>query len=1633
MSKFNEPDQAADCYNPFVKKIVKKSKADLAKATIKIMKSSPMATSVKPIRRFIDSYLSSVALSDISELSSENFFGLMRAHWKLAKKRQPGETKVNVYNPSLKQSGWDCEYTVIEVINDDMPFLVDSVFSKLSRLGLDTQLVLHPIFNVMRSRIGKFEGFSFNTPVTPQAVSESFMHFQVSKQPSEQLVEIRKEIFKVIKDVSIAVEDWVDMRATLSSAIEKIDIQHHGACEEDIHEVKDFLKWVHDDHFTFLGYQDYDFVNKGKKFVITSNKKSSLGIFRNENYLSEPFIKKQSSKPRITGTLTSIPRELITVNKTDTISNVHRAVHMDSIGILRHNKQGKVIGQKVFVGLFTSGAYCRSPHDIPMLRLKLKKIFGRSGFASSSHDGKALLNILETYPLDELFQASDSHLFETALGILHLKRDQRVALFIRCDDFERFVSCIVYVPKDNFTTDIRKKIQKVLESSFAGEQRAYYTQIGDNALARLHIIIKTKPGNIPRYKKSHIEADLLDVTCSWGDSLLENLTEIYGKEKALNLYKRYNPAFLPAYKDKFRGNQAAKDIENIEQTLNIGKLSMSLFRPETEKSNQFHFKVYHPSQLIPLSDVLPILEDLGLRVLNEIPYVVHPDSVEDKKVVIHDFGVITRNGSKVDLVAVRKNFQDTFSRAWSGEIESDGFNALVLFAGLGWREVMFLRACCKYLRQVGVAFSQEYMEQTLTNNAHISCKIVDLFEARFDPSIEGKSKTILKRLEIELEKVKSADEDRILRRYINLVMSMLRTNFYQTTNNGPKPYLSFKFDSEKIDELPLPRPFREIYVYSPKVEGIHLRFGMVARGGLRWSDRREDFRTEVLGLVKAQQVKNTVIVPVGSKGGFVVKNTLTVSDRNAFQAEGIECYKLFISGLLDLTDNLRGKKVIPPKETVRKDRDDPYLVVAADKGTATFSDIANSIAIKYGFWLGDAFASGGSDGYDHKKMGITARGGWESVKRHFREMGINTQRENFDVIGVGDMSGDVFGNGMLLSSHICLIGAFNHQHIFVDPEPDAARGIVERKRLFRMQRSSWTDYNLSLISKGGGIFDRSAKSIELSPEIQKRFNLSKTKVTPNELIRALLMAKADLLWFGGIGTYLKNTGETHFDVGDRANDAIRINANQLNVRVVGEGANLGVTQRGRVQAALNGVRIYADSIDNSAGVDCSDHEVNIKILIDQIVSQGSLTKKQRNSLLAQMTEEVGQQVLVDNYNQTLAINMILYQGMGTFDNQVRLMRFLEKSGRLNREVEFLPNDEVLIDRGASRSGLTGPEIAVLMSYAKIWISEEILASDLPDDITLQDDLVAYFPTPLRKSYKNEIINHRLSRQIIATQLTNSVVNRAGGTFIYDLMERTGKLSSDVVKAYNIAWRCLGMGAIWSEIDALDNKVSAAVQTQMRLDTNQFIEWVTLWFLRNGRGSLKIGSHVDEFFDGFKVLYDCISESLPKHYLRDVSARAEPYIVEGVPENLAIRVSGLVNMFSGCDILRLAETRKLSVLDASRLYFAIGSRFHLGSLRAASNSLENQSHWQKLATASLIEEIYGLQLTLAGKVLDSCGKRKKSFKINEALSAWIEKNKNSVERTDQIIAEIASMENNDFAMLSVASRQLRSLADASVRG
>jgi len=1601
--------------------------ADIIKKAGTISRGKLATDDQDRFRRFLAAYFHNVPAQDLKQIGADALYGIAHSHLVLGKHRKPGHAVVRVFNPDAKKQGWRSAHTIIEIVNDDMPFLVDSVTGELNRQNLTVHLVVHPIIRVARDGDGTFRDILDGAKGADGAIAESFMHIQITQQSGKRLKEIEAALKRVLDQVRLAIEDWKPMRARMQQVIEELTNPPAGADPEQTAEVREFLRWIHDNQFTFLGYREY--VHNRAAHTIKIDRKNGLGILRDSKVVVFDEMRKLDSASARVKAFVESP-SLLMVVKTNRRSVIHRSVHMDAIGIKRFDAKGAVVGQHLFIGLFTSVAYSRSPWEIPLLRRRLKNAVARAGFPASSHDGKALTHILETFPRDELFQVSDDYLLETALGILHLQDRQRVALFVRRDDFERFMSCLIFVPRDRYTTALRLKMQKILEDAFKGEATAHHATLGDSALARLHLILRTTPGDIPAFDVKKLEAQLVEAARSWTDVLSEALIGRFGEERGLDLMHRYGTAFSAGYQDAYTGETALDDIERIEKLLAEGGIGMNLYQVDGQPESRIRFKVYHPDRALSLSDVLPLFEHMGFKVLDESPYKVVLAADGAKVVMIHDFGLENRSGGAIDIAAIRDMFQDAFRRVWAGDTESDGFNALVSGVGLNWREVVIVRAISKFLRQANIPFSQAYMEQTLAKNGVIARQIVDLFLALFDPAEKGREKkteAIRAKINADLEAVVSADEDRILRRFVNVVDSMLRTNFFQpAADGGPKSYLSFKLNSKNIDELPLPRPLREIFVYSPRMEGVHLRFGLVARGGLRWSDRREDFRTEILGLVKAQQVKNAVIVPVGSKGGFVCKWSTPPGDRDAFLKEGIECYKILISGLLDITDNIKGPKIVPPKNVVRGDPDDPYLVVAADKGTATFSDIANGVSLAYGHWLGDAFASGGSQGYDHKKMGITARGAWESVKRHFREMGKNIQKEDFTVAGVGDMSGDVFGNGMLLSPHIKLLGAFNHMHIFVDPDPDPAKSLEERQRLFNLPRSAWSDFDKSVMSKGAAIYERSAKSLTLTPEIKERFGIAKDKVTPNELMQTLLKSEVDLLWFGGIGTYVKAETESNADAGDRANDAIRINGGDIRAKVMGEGANLGATQLGRIEYALNGGRLNTDSIDNSAGVNCSDHEVNIKILIDSVVAKGGLNQKQRNKLLAEMTEEVGGLVLKSNYAQSQAITMVDTRGVLALDNQSRLMRRLERTGRLDRAVEFLPDDETLNERKLAKKGLTRPEIAILMSYAKIWLYDELLASNVPDDPELERDLVQYFPTPLRAKYKKEIGEHRLRREIIATRLTNSLVNRVGGTFISEFMEKTGKPAAEIARAYTIAREVFNMRELWEAIEALDDIAPTSVQTDMILASNHLIEWVTLWFLRNGKPGLDMGEHVKEFQAGITELSTGLTKALPAHYLTDLKARAKHYVDKGVPEKLAMAVANLVNLYSGCDVVKLANFRKMKVLNVARVYFAVGTRFHLGGLRAAADAIGSDTHWQQLAIAALIEEIYSHQLTLANRVLDFADGK---LDADKAVQGWIDRNKAAVEPTEQLMSELWATPINDLSMIAVASRQLRAMTDA----
>lgn len=1605
----------------------------LIKAAQKAAQKVFKGAKAKQLQTVVADYFGNVPEQDVEDLGGPGLMRLAAGHLALGETRKLRQTKIRAFNPDKKRDGWVSNYSVIEIVTDDMPFLVDSVSSEITRRELSINLVIHPIFKVRRSKNGKITGILERGEMDVDARGESYMHFEVAQQPQKILDEIAASLADVLSDVRASVEDWRPMRERMEVAIEDLSVEPRGVHPEEAKEVRELLRWLHDNHFTFLGFREYKVSGSGKKARVIVDRSSGLGVLRDASVsVFESFQSKDTLSPEIAESLTG--GNLLSVTKTNQRSVVHRSVHMDAIGINKLDSKGKVIAHRLFVGLFTSIAYNLSPRNIPLLGRRLQKVVDLSGYTRDSHDGKALLNILETYPRDELFQIDENTLHDIAIGILHLQERQRVALFVRHDAFGRYLSCLAFVPRDRYNTELRQRIQEILAEAFGGQPSAFFTHLGDSPLARVHMIIKLPSRKIPKYNVEAIEAAITAAARSWADTLLEALVNRDGEAAGHDTHDRIKSAFGAAYQVTYNTDQVLEDIDKLNEVDTTGAIGLHLYRHPGADANSVNFKLYIPNDKVALSDALPLFEHMGFKVIDEAgPHTIKISHGVNDRIVIHDFGLSTRDGSDIDLDKVRDNFEDAFAKVWQGRAESDGFNGLVVTAGLSWREVVVIRAYCKYLRQVGITYSQAYMEQTMVKHRKFSRLLVNMFMAVFTPG-RTKQKVSPGKMRTEyiamLEDVSSADEDRILRKFLNVLDSTLRTNFFQMAEDGePKSYVSFKIDSKAIDDMPLPRPFREIWVYSPRVEGVHLRFGYVARGGLRWSDRPEDFRTEVLGLVKAQQVKNAVIVPVGSKGGFVCKQPPADGGRDAFLEEGIACYKTFLSGLLDITDNIDGQKIIKRDNVVRRDDDDAYLVVAADKGTATFSDIANGVSAEYGHWLGDAFASGGSQGYDHKKMGITARGGWESVKRHFREMGIDCQSEDFTCVGVGDMSGDVFGNGMLLSKHIKLLAAFNHMHIFVDPDPDPASSWKERKRLFDMGRSSWTDYDAKKMSKGAVIFERNAKSLKLTSQIKALFGFDKDVVTPNELLIAILRHNADLMWFGGIGTYIKAASESAADVGDRANDAIRINGADVRAKMIGEGANLGVTQLGRIEFASHGGRLNSDSIDNSAGVDSSDHEVNIKILLGQVTSTGRLTEPARNKLLAKMTNEVAGLVLEHNYDQTQAISLIQSRGIHMVENQHRLIKKLERLGLLNRSVEYLPDDETIAERTTAKKSFVRPETAVLVSYAKLWTYEEILDSSVPDDPYLFDDLVNYFPTPLRKTYRDDIANHRLRREIIATRLTNNMINRMGGSFVNEVGEKTGKGVAEIARAWYIAHEIFDMPSLWSEIEALDNKVPAETQTSMLMDTHHLLEWVTLWFLRNGDTGLSIGDHCGAFRNGMRELAGNLSSTLPSHYVDDMKHRGEPYADHGVPEALAYRVANLVNLYSGCDIVQLATRRKLDVLNVARGYFAIGTRFRMGRLRAAADHMESDTHWQQLANAALIEEIYSHQLRLTETVLD---KAKKTTPPKKAVDDWIKGNPGLVEPTDLMLGELWNIEVNDLSMIAVASRQLRAMVDGAAK-
>jgi glutamate dehydrogenase len=1568
--------------------------------------------------QFVRQFYQWVPEEDLADRDPHDLFGAALSQWRLAQRRQRGQTKLRVYNPHPEQDGWLSAYTVVEIVGDDMPFTVDSVTMELSRQGFGIDLVIHPVLNVRRGADGELVEILAPGERGPHARAESVIHAEVAREHDQgRLDALRDGIARVLTEVRASVEDWGRMRHAAEALAADLGCEAPAPDSAEVEESRDFLRWLAADHFTFLGFREYELLTDAGRTGLRAISGSGLGILRGTSVT--PFAE-LSAKALA---LARDPHPLV-LTKANSRATVHRRAYLDYIGVKRYGAGGEVVGERRFLGLYTTAAYKASPSDIPMLRGKVERVLVRAGFPPDSHDAKALTDIIESYPRDALFQTGGDDLFKMAIGVLGLGERQRLRLFVRRDQLDRFMACLVCIPRERFNTSNRQRMAAILEEAFGGTQVDWNLQLSESVLVRLYYIVHCPEGVRDDYVLADVEARLVEATRSWTDDLRTALLDEHGEDQGTRLNARYGNAFPLAYTADWSARSAIDDIERIQKLHRSGEPIISLYRPPGAPPDLVRGKLLSGDG-VSLSDVVPTFEHMGAKVVDERPYEVTPAG--EDPVFIYDFGL------RCDAQAIertRAEFEAAFLGVWRGELEDDGFNELVTRAQLTGREVSIVRAVARYLRQAGIAFSDAYIIATVVGNPEVAALLVKLFLARFDPDSgeAAAAELVAGETERAIDAVRSLDEDRILRSFLTVLQAMLRTNFFRAGPDGaPSSELSFKLDPLRVPLLPEPKPRFEVFVYSPRVEGVHLRGGKVARGGLRWSDRREDFRTEVLGLMKAQMVKNALIVPVGSKGGFVVKRPPRSGGREALLEEGIACYRAFLRGLLDVTDNISGGEIVPPKRVVRYDDDDPYLVVAADKGTATFSDIANEVSAEYGFWLGDAFASGGSHGYDHKQMGITARGAWESVKRHFRRIGIDVQSREFTVVGIGDMSGDVFGNAMLLSEHTKLLAAFNHLHVFVDPDPDPAASFAERRRLFELPRSSWSDYDASLISAGGGVFERTAKSIPISSEAKAALGIKDGELAPEEFISAILRAPVDLLFNGGIGTYVKASMESHGDAGDKTNDALRVNGAELRCRIVGEGGNLGLTQRGRMEAALSGgpdgtgAMINTDAIDNVAGVNCSDHEVNIKILLGALVESGKMTAAERNDLLIEMTDAVAERVLYGSYTQTQAMSVALAQAVSMLDVHARLIRRLSQVAGLHREIEFLPSEETIAERKVARRGLLAPELAVLMAYCKVHLYSELLDSDAPEDPFLGHDLERYFPPPLPERYREQMHSHRLRREIISTVVANQLVDRAGTTFAFRLAEETGATVSALARAYAVAREVFRMRAFWSAVEGLDNQLEAGTQLEMLIEARRLVERATRWLVRANPSSIDIELTVRRYQPGAELLARALPGVLSGADRERFDTRLDELLESGAPAELAARAARMPTLLYVFDVVDVAELTDRDQRLVTATYFGLGSRLSLDWLRDRIFELPRNDRWEALARAALRDDLYTLHRSLTRAVLEAAGPDGAS-----AIDLWSERNATALQRSMSVLEDIRVSRTYDTTTLPVALREMRNL-------
>jgi glutamate dehydrogenase len=1594
------------------------------------------------VHELLSCYYRHVAAEDVCDRSELDLYGAFAAHYKAAVDRPQGTAKVRISTPNTAQHGWAANgHSVIEIVTDDMPFLVDSVMMALAELEHAVHVVIHPQFDVERDIAGDLRGVRApdESPMPVEGggaswVRESWMHVEIDRvSGADDLAELDTALRRALRDVRDAVDDWPRLRTRLLDIVAELRASPpRGVATSEVDQAADFLDWLAGDHFVFLGYREYLLEGQGTGLSLRAVPGSGLGILRSDQYQSSSFEK----LPAMVRARAK-EKAVLVLAKANSRSTVHRPSYLDYIGVKKFDADGNVIGERRFLGLFSAVTYTESVTRIPLVREKVSEVLTRVGFDNESHAGKSLLNVLENYPRDELFYTSAADLVPIAEAVMLTRERRQLRLFTRRDAYGRYVSCLIYLPQDRYNTGVREKLAAILTESLGAASVEFSVRMNESFMAQVHFVARPPRRRlIPDFDLLELERKLADAARSWKDDFALAVSHELGEESGARLARRYLNSFPEAYKEDFNAATAAADLTYLESIIGEEGLALSMYEEIGSGRGESRLKVFRIGEPISLSKVLPMLTSLGVEVVDERPY-----ELENlpRASYIYDFG-LRYPRSYPDQA--RELFQDALRAIWDGRNETDGFNALVLAAGLSWPQVTVLRAYAKYMKQGNTPFAVDYIQEALLGNVDITSLLVALFECRFDPSIPGKERAaragqLELKIQRALDEVASLDNDRILRSYLAHVQGTLRTNYFQHSESGDAdhPTLSLKLQPSTLPDLPQPRPAYEIFVYSPRVEGVHLRFGPVARGGLRWSDRRDDFRTEVLGLVKAQMVKNTVIVPVGAKGGFFCKQLPDPSDRESYLNEGIACYSQFISALLDITDNLVDGEVVPPLGVVRHDGDDPYLVVAADKGTATFSDIANEISQAHGFWLGDAFASGGSVGYDHKAMGITARGAWVSVQRHFREMGIDCQTQDFTCVGIGDMSGDVFGNGMLCSEHTRLVAAFDHRDIFVDPTPDAVVSYAERTRLFAMSRSSWRDYDQSLISEGGGVFSRSAKSVVVTPQMAAALGIDPAveHATPAELMKAILQAPVDLLWNGGIGTYVKATTETDAQAGDKANDAIRIDGAELRARCVGEGGNLGLTQRGRIEYATSGAggvggRINTDFIDNSAGVDTSDHEVNIKILLDRVVAVGDLTGKQRNQLLARMTDEVGKLVLRDNYEQNLALANAVANAPDLLHVHAEMIAHWERAGVVNRDLEGFPAPKEIRSKLERREGLSVPELSVLLAWTKIVLAQELLASDLPDDPFLDSDLVSYFPTQMQTKFHDQMLAHPLKREIVVTQVVNDLVNGAGMTFHTRLAGETGASTAELTTANFVAREIFGSLAWRDELKTWDNKIKAEVQTRMRIEMRTLVERGSRWLVTRRRAPLDSAAVAEFFTRPVQETMAVLPELMVGRELAAYERRRDRMIGRGTPADLADRMAAFSPAYMLLGIVETAARHKVAPDQVARLHFTLGEHLGLPDVLGRIIALPRDDRWQTMARAALREELYDVHGQLTDQVLTVASA--KEIDAVTQIEAWASTHAALVSRARDTLTEICADENADLARMSVALRVVRGLGASS---